>query len=344
VANLTGWEFKLFFLNSILNCTGVTEGAFLSNMGPTFKVIDIVNTYNSTHGRILAACVLTGIGVTANGSGDLATITFKAIAEGDTILHLQDVKLSDEKNPAQPIPKIVVDGTVHISVLLEQVLDVFTQRGGIGSNASSDAFAPGETICFNASLKHQGSPVQGIIVQFITYDPFGTPTARTAVTGQDGIAALNTTLPSNPMFGSYLTFASANTHGNDYNDTVAYQVGWIINIIQAVACNCNGTSQTQFPRGTLAYFNITLENISFNCKQLFLLIGATDSFGETVAQEWIGNSIPNGKANLLLGFRVPPWTIPGVGQAFIGAYNNPPWAGGIAYCPGTYAPLPIVGA
>ena len=343
VANLTGWEFKLFFLNSILNCTGVTEGTFLKNVGGTFPIIDIVDTFNSTHGRILAACVLTGSDVTANGSGDLAEITFKAIGPGDTALHLQDVKLSDEKNPAQPIPKIVVDGTAHVNVPPEQVLDVYTQRGGTGVNVSSDAFAPGETISFNASLIYLGAPVPGTIVQFLTYDPHGTPTARTAITGSEGIATLNVTLPSDPLSGKYLTIASASVYGNLYNDTIDYRVGRIINIIQTVTCNCTGFSQTQFPRGTLAYVNITLENISFNTKHSFILLEATDEITPTIAQDWISYDMPSGQNSLLLGFRIPSWVRSPTGQVYVGVYDGPPWSGGSAYCSGSYLPLSIVG-
>jgi hypothetical protein len=165
------------------------------------------------------------------------------------------------------------------------------------------------------------------------------------VTGADGIASLNTTLPSNPLFGTYLTFASANTHGSDYNDTVDYKVGWIINIIQVVTCNCTGFTQTQFPRGTLAYFNITLENLSFNNKQFFMQLVANDADHVLISQDWISCAIPYGQTSMLLGFRVPPWTLPGVGSAYVDAYNNPPWPpwSGSAYCPGNYVVLSITG-
>jgi len=344
VANLTGWEFKLFFLNSVLNCTGVTEGTFLQNVGSTFLIIDIVNSFNSTHGRILAACVLTGSDVTANGSGDLAEIRFNAISPGDTALHLQDVKLSDEKTPPQPIPKIVVDGTVHVNVPLEQVLDVYTQRGGIGVNVSSDAFGPGETISFNASIIYLGAPVPGIIVQFLTYDPHGIPTARTAVSGSDGIATLNVTLPyNNDTAGRYLTLASANVYGNAYNDTVDYKVGWIVNIIQLVACNSTGFSQTQFPRGTLAYFNVTLENISFNTKHVFILLEVTDEITPTIAEDWLSYDMFSGQNSELFGFRIPPWVRSEDAHGYVGVYDGPPWSGGSAYCLGYYLTLAIVG-
>jgi hypothetical protein len=344
VANLTGWEFKVFFLNSILNCTSVTEGSFLKNIGNTFKVVDIINGFNSTHGRILAACALLGTDVSANGNGDLATITFQAIAQGDTILHLQDVKLSDEKSPPQPIPSIAVDGTVHIGIPPEQVLDVYTQRGGSGANTSSDAFAPGETIFFNASLKYQGAPIPGVIVQFLTYDPHGTPSAGTAVTGADGIASFNATLSSNPLLGSYSTVASANTHGNDYNDTVTYRVGWIVCLQNVIVGNYSGTPLTSFDRGTRVYVNVTFENISFNSKTVFLWVHAWDNNAGDVVREWMLFNVPSGKTTVLLGFRIPQWSARGDGQLYVGAYNNPYWTGGSAYCPGMYSSLTITGS
>jgi hypothetical protein len=344
VTNLFGWQFKLYFLNSILNCTSITSGPFLTSLGSTFDIFDIQNGYNSTHGRVLAASTLIGLGNSANGTGVVAMLQFNAGSLGLTPLTFETTKLTDNQSPPQTIPHTPIGGNALVTEAPVQVIDVYTQRGGTGGNKSSDAFAPGETILFNASLNYQGAPVPGIIVQFLTYDPHGAPTARTAVTGADGIASLNTTLPSSPLFGTYLTVASANTHGSDFNDSVDYKVGWIINIIQIVTCNCTGFTQTQFLRGTLAYFNITLENISYNNKQLFMLLAPTDADNNPIAQNWISCSISSGQTSMLLGFRVPPWTFPGVGLAFVGVYDKPYWeAGRVAYCPGNYVPLSITG-
>ena len=115
VVNLTGWQFKLFYDNAMLNCTNVIEGSFLNTYGGTFFTKQINNNYNSTHGRILAACSLLGQNVSANGSGILATITFRAVGGGDSVLDLVDTKLADEKIPPQPILHTAVDGTVHVT-------------------------------------------------------------------------------------------------------------------------------------------------------------------------------------------------------------------------------------
>ena len=115
VANLTGWEFKLFYLKSVLNCSTVAEGPFLKSGGSTFKIFNITNNYNSTHGRLLAGCVLQGMNVSVNGTGVAAIVTFKALFPGSTPLDLVDTKLSDEKIPALPIPHTAIDGTVYVT-------------------------------------------------------------------------------------------------------------------------------------------------------------------------------------------------------------------------------------
>lgn len=345
VTNMTGWEFKLFYLNSILNCTSFTEGPFLKQAGTTFTVIDILNNYNSTHGRVLAACALLGMGTSESGSGVLATFTFNPTAPGQTNITLQDTKLSDDKIPPQPIPHTVTHGTVSITAPFEQVLDVYTQRGGYGINVSSDAFAPGETVFFNASLKYQNTPVPGVIVQFTIFDPNGLPTAGTAVTGQDGIATISTTISSTPTFGNYTTLAKANTHGEDFNDSVTYRVGWIVWLQDMKLCDYSGTPLNSSDRGTKVYVNVTLENISFNPKTLFLWVHAWDYNAADVAREYMLFTVPSGKTTVLLGFRIPQWSARQEGaQLYVGAYNNPYWAGGSAYCPGMYSSLTITGS
>jgi hypothetical protein len=63
---------------------------------------------------VIAGCALTGVVPGATGSGVLATINFKAIDYGSTVLHLSNTKLGDEKIPPQPIPHTPIDGTAYV--------------------------------------------------------------------------------------------------------------------------------------------------------------------------------------------------------------------------------------
>jgi hypothetical protein len=122
VANLTAWEFRLYYLSSVLNCSGVVEGPFLKTGGNnTFFTKMITNSYNSTHGRVIAGCALTGVVPGATGSGTLVTITFRARSGGETSLHLSNTKLGDEKIPPQPIPHTPIDGMVHVTGTIHDV-------------------------------------------------------------------------------------------------------------------------------------------------------------------------------------------------------------------------------
>ncbi len=116
VENLYGYEFKLYYPNDVLNGTSITEGPFLKSGGvPTlFLVANLTDNYNATNGIADVACLRTASNAPGvNGSGTLATITFKSKStDGPRILHLDEVKLSDPV-PAS-IPFTAADGEVTV--------------------------------------------------------------------------------------------------------------------------------------------------------------------------------------------------------------------------------------
>jgi len=114
IANFTSWQLNLYYLNTVLNCTGAVEGPFLKTGGGTFFGKTIANNYNSTYGSILAYSTLLGI-TTVNGSGVILTVTFKAIGGGNTALTLANTQLGDEKIPPQSIPHVDVSGAVNVA-------------------------------------------------------------------------------------------------------------------------------------------------------------------------------------------------------------------------------------
>jgi hypothetical protein len=94
----------------------VVEGPFLKKNGDnTFFTINLNNAYNSTHGRLLAGSTLLGPVPGVNGTGVLATVTFKAKAAGNTPLHLSDTTLLDATPPPRnPIPHTTNHATVTV--------------------------------------------------------------------------------------------------------------------------------------------------------------------------------------------------------------------------------------
>ena len=118
VANLTAFEFRLYYPKSLLNCTAVAEGPFLESGGASTSWplgVSINNNYNSTHGRVLAPATIFGQ-TWVSGSGTLATVTFKAKASGNALLNLGETTLLDNTPPpnTQPIAHTAIDGTVYV--------------------------------------------------------------------------------------------------------------------------------------------------------------------------------------------------------------------------------------
>ena len=147
VTNLTSWQFTVYFLKSILNCTNVVEGPFLKTGGGTFFGKTINNNYNGTHGSVLAYSTLLG-STSVNGSGVLATITFNASGVGDTTLHLSDTKLGDENIPPQPIDHTTIDGTVHVQNFVLTVSTVGS--GSVTLNNTGPYYHYGEAVNLTA--------------------------------------------------------------------------------------------------------------------------------------------------------------------------------------------------
>ena len=112
IVNFTAWQFRLYYLNSFLRCINATEGPFLKTGGGTYFGNTINNTYNSTSGYVLLYDTLLG-NTWVNGGGVLTTITFQAIAGGDSPLHLDSIELGDTNIPPQPIPYTSIDGIVN---------------------------------------------------------------------------------------------------------------------------------------------------------------------------------------------------------------------------------------
>ena len=116
VTDLYGWEYKLFWNNSILNCTGATvyaPGIWSNNTccgGP-----GVENGYNATHGRFFKALIALYPTSSFNGTTVTVTLTFKAIASGTTTLDLQDTKLIDSQGAA--ISHTAQDGSVTVLLM-----------------------------------------------------------------------------------------------------------------------------------------------------------------------------------------------------------------------------------
>ena len=116
VSGLYGWEFKFYYLNSMLNLTSVSFGPFLETGGTTFPMDNSDNNYNATHGLVWLADALLGAPSGVSGNGTLAVLNFTALNPCNVTLIFEDmdptmpgknIKLGDIHG--KPIDNIAID-------------------------------------------------------------------------------------------------------------------------------------------------------------------------------------------------------------------------------------------
>jgi len=113
VTDLYGWEFKLYWDNTILNCTGAQVYApDVWGENSSEDGLGIQNDFNATHGRYWKA--LSGLhpATPFNGSMAVVSLTFEAKTVGTSTLDLQDTKLANIH--AEAISHTASDGSVNI--------------------------------------------------------------------------------------------------------------------------------------------------------------------------------------------------------------------------------------
>jgi len=112
VANLFAWDFSMKFNQSILECLSVVEGPFLKQYGTRCVGAIVDKTYiDNRLGTILSGCSLSKPDVKVDGSGTLATITFRVKGVGKSTLDLYDTMLID--SDVKDIVHEVIDGNFN---------------------------------------------------------------------------------------------------------------------------------------------------------------------------------------------------------------------------------------
>lgn len=142
VADLYGWEFKLYWNRTVLNCTNVSVNVPSVWQNTTQQYgSGLENSFNTTHGRYFKAMTPTDPAPSFNGSMTLVTLTFSATETGATQLMLQGTKLGDRS--ANPIAHSVTSGSVDVYYGRYMRTDTHTVNGltayklGVTRSASS---------------------------------------------------------------------------------------------------------------------------------------------------------------------------------------------------------------
>ena len=151
VVGLSGWEFKLYYDASILNGTTITEGSFLKTSGETFFNANI----STTAGMISAMCALMGNVPAVDGSGVLATITFKTKSLGSSLLQLSDTILGDVNG--NRLPHMAWSGAVD-------VVQIYRDIAVTSATASPLSVAEGQLVTITVAVSNLGKKAESFDV------------------------------------------------------------------------------------------------------------------------------------------------------------------------------------
>jgi len=149
VTNLNAWHFGMHWNFTMVNCIDVTVD--YSWFGPEVCTIETGGMINNTEGYMEPlALTFTSSSETVNGSGPIASATFKATATGTTDIHLAEVKLKD--NSGLNIPANIID--VYTAILDGNAYPIVTVSNLTGLRQlyrlSNHAFVGGR-ISFNVT-------------------------------------------------------------------------------------------------------------------------------------------------------------------------------------------------
>jgi hypothetical protein len=233
VQNLRVFEFKLGYNTTLLDAVGVAQGTFFP---PPPKASVEKLGINKTMGFVSVRISLSGSERAMNGSGTLATITFNVTfaptppEKAYCALYLNDSLLYDDSMTA--IIHDSADGLYFFrSIQVDppgtgRLLDLYTQKGGIGQGVSDGTFKLGETVELNANLTYNDYPVQGKLMSFVALDPKNiTIRVQVGITDAEGSVTIDFKVPYiSDSLGTWTVVAAAEVADRVVWDFLTFEV------------------------------------------------------------------------------------------------------------------------
>jgi len=133
VTDLFAISVTLSFDNSIIKCTGITEGNFLAGNGGGYGVFfetspeDLYSTSSVTVDQSILGLA------TVSGSGNIFTITFEPFAGGTSLIEVTEFSLRDINNQVLPAFAETAEITVNASVVNSKIFLQGPYNTGAGS-------------------------------------------------------------------------------------------------------------------------------------------------------------------------------------------------------------------
>jgi hypothetical protein len=231
--------------------------------------------------------------------------------------------------------------TLHIqAVPVGATIDVYTDRGGQGPNATSDAYGPQELVNIYAKVTYNNAPVVGKSVAFEIQNAQNQAIAYVSgVTNANGVATAEFRLPwpdTNPesVFGNWAIVGTVDVSQVVVNDTVAFQFNYIIQIVSMQTLQTSNAPASSFARGTQMKVNVTLSNIRTVAVTTTLTITICDNCNVPVASFTVDITVPaQGQTAAAGTLNIPSYAFVGTATAYANALTQLPSQGGVPYCP-----------
>jgi len=195
VNNLHSFEFKLSYNTSLLDVTQAVQGPFLPPPPQSSVTIET----NESAGFVWMNVSVVDSEPGRSGDGILARITFTVTlgaACSQSLLDLQDTSLCDDSNT--PISHDSIDGLYFWKSAQPdppppgRLLDLCTQKGGVGPDEPGGAFLAGEIVELLSRVTYNDWPVQNILVLFQVIEPLGsTVVVQADATDENGWANIS---------------------------------------------------------------------------------------------------------------------------------------------------------
>lgn len=347
--DLYGWEVKLGYDPTLLAVDSVVSGGFLAGFAGPYGTFF---TYRDRpdDGYVVMAELFLGTGNTQPyGTGTLATVTFEILFEAEypnqatCDLSLFDVKLVSSGMAAIDVGTVTSGRYLSpISTPPGPVIDVFTEdfrwpwytttntgeAGKDSSPADADAVAPQEEITLFAKLTYGGAPVQYKEVAWQINAPNGEIFYRQSETDEKGLTSITIRMPwYEEYFGDWVVLAKASVAETPVNDTVTFELGYIVSVTASV-------TSSPVNRGETVSVTLTINNIGSISRDVFIAITVYDDVGMPVATFGTTETVSPGTATYgPFTMTLAEWAHVGRGTVYINLLTAQPSECGTCYAP-----------
>jgi len=225
------------------------------------------------------------------------------------------------------------------------MLDVYTEKGGIGLGEWSDAFAPQENVTIYAKLTYNDDPVCNKPVAFEVKDNEGNAvTFRTAFTNASGIAETWFRIPwpcnktFTAKFENWTIYASVSINEVKQYDICPFRYGWIVQVHggELGIITMGDIDETHVHKGENLEVKIVLNNISFTSKNVTVTAVLYDECGVPVLvyvwDDVLVDPSP-GSETTAQTLTVPKWAYKGWGTLYVNIYTRRPQNCGVPVAP-----------